>query len=128
MSPSAANLVSLVPDSIGRRIVTDSGVWGYVNGQTGKCPDKGVFISEETASQSESAIQNLQAIAEANGFSLKDTVKTTVFLRDMSDFATVSEVHSRYFEGEHLLRTQVADQHRLPTGAKFEIDAVFYKE
>ena len=72
-------------------------------------------------------MQNLKALAESNGFSLNNAVKTTVFLTDMGDFAAVNSVYARYFTGEYPARSCVA-VHQLPKGAKFEIEAVFFKD
>lgn len=66
---------------------------------------------------------NLSAIAEAAGTSLKNTVKTTVFLTDMADFAEVNGVYAEFFPGTKPARSCIAVK-ALPVGAKVEIEAI----
>ena len=50
----------------------------------------------------------MKIIVEANGFTLNDAIKTTVFLTDMADFAGVNEVYAKHFTGEYPARSCVA--------------------
>ena len=86
------------------------------------------LVSNEAAPQSDQALKNLKAIAEANGFELTDAIKTTVFLTDMADFGGVNEVYASYFnDSEKLPARSCVAVKQLPIGAKFEIEAVFHK-
>ena len=116
------------PYCIGKIVLQENGggKWGFSSGSLGMCPQSGELVSDEPATQSDRALKNLQAVAEANGFTLADAVKTTVFLTDMGDFAEVNKVYAKYFTGEHPARSCVA-VHQLPKGAKFEVEAIFYK-
>ena len=73
--------------------------------------------------QTEQVLKNLSAILEAGGSSLELVVKTTVFLIDMSDFAAMNAVYSR-FMGKSLPARSTAQVIALPLGARVEIDAV----
>jgi 2-iminobutanoate/2-iminopropanoate deaminase len=75
------------------------------------------------AEQTHQVLKNLQAVLEAGGSSLKQVVKTTVFLQNMDDFGRMNEVYALYFsEGAPARSTvQVA---KLPKGALVEIEAV----
>ncbi len=68
-------------------------------------------------------------MAEANGFVLsKHTIKTTVFLTNMSDFAAINAEYSKFFnEQESLPARSCVAVKELPMGSIFEIEAVFYK-
>ena len=71
-------------------------------------------------------MENLKNLAEDNGFSLNDTVKCTLFLDDMDNFAKVNEIYAQYFTEKKPARSCVAVK-TLPKNAKFEIEAVFFK-
>jgi 2-iminobutanoate/2-iminopropanoate deaminase len=85
---------------------------------TGKIPEGSV---EDHA---HIAFRNLAAIAKEAGIHLDDAVKTTLFLKDINDFAMVNQVYAQYFKAPFPARSafQVA---ALPLGARIEIEAVF---
>ena len=76
-------------------------------------------VSEQT----EQVLKNLSAVLEASGSSLAKVVKTTVFLADMKDFATMNEVYGRFFTNEPPARATVAAA-GLPKDARVEIELV----
>ena len=117
------------PYTLGKKISTPNGTWGYSAGSIGLCPQSGELVSEDPAEQSDRALKNLQAVAEANGFALTDTIKTTVFIAEMADFAAINEVYAKYFKDmdpDFAARSCVA-AYQLPKNAKFEIEAIFFK-
>lgn len=73
--------------------------------------------------QTRQALENLKAVLEAGGSSLKKVIKCTVFLADMNDFASMNEVYAEYFPQNPPARSafQVA---RLPKDARVEIEAI----
>ena len=97
-----------------------------VSGQLGLVPATGEFAGDVTA-QTKQAILNLSAILEEAGFSLKDVVKTTVFLKSMDDFGAMNEVYGQYFTEPFPARAafQVA---KLPKDGMVEIEVVAHKE
>ena len=112
----------------GKIITTDNGRWGYSSGCVGLCDQTRELVSSEAGPQSDRALLNLKNVVEDNGFSLNDVIKTTVFLTDMGDFASINEVYASYFNGEsHPARSCVAVK-GLPKNAKFMIEAVLFKE
>ena len=113
------------PYSMGKIISTPHGTWGYSSGQIGMNP-KGELTGKKPGQQATRAIQNLKLCAQANGFKLKDTIKTTVFLVDMAHFAEVNVEYAKFFNEDKPPRSCVA-VHQLPKGALFEIEAVFFK-
>ena len=73
--------------------------------------------------QSERVLQNLRAILAAAGSSLERVVKTTVFLKNMSDFAAMNEVYAKFFAGQQPARSTV-EAAQLPRNVLVEIDVI----
>ena len=76
--------------------------------------------------QAEQAIGNLAALLEASGTSTANAVKTTVFIKDMNDFAKVNEIYAKYFTGVYPARSCV-EVARLPKDVLIEIEAIAIK-
>ena len=94
----------------------------FTAGQIGLAPATGE-LRGGVAEQAERALRNLTAILDAAGTSLERVIKTTVFLADMGDFATVNEVYARHFSSPFPARSTVAVS-GLPKGALVEIEAI----
>ena len=71
--------------------------------------------------QAEQSLKNIQAIVEAAGFQLTDIVKTTVFLKNMSDFAVVNQIYADFF-GDHKPARSCVEVSQLPKGGLIEIE------
>ena len=103
------------------------GVWAgelfFSAGQVGLDPATGEMVGPGVEEQARRIMDNLEAVLEAAGLSFGDVVKTTIFLADMDDFATVNEVYGARFEAPYPARTTVAVR-ALPAGARVEIDVV----
>ncbi len=98
----------------------------YTAGQIPLDPTSGIIVTADekpTAVQTEQVLKNLTAVVEAAGSSLKNIIKTTVFLQDMSDFAEMNEVYARYFSKNPPARSAV-EVAALPLGVRVEIEAV----
>ena len=80
-------------------------------------------ITGDVAAQTERVLQNLFAILTAAGSGLDRVVRTTVFLKNMSDFAVMNEVYGRYFTSNPPARSTV-EVARLPKDVLLEIDVV----
>ena len=100
-----------------------SGGFVFTAGQIGLVPETGEMVEGGVEAQAVRALENLKAVLEAAGASMNGVVKTTLFLADMGDFATVNEIYARYFEQPYPARSaiQVA---ALPKGGLVEIEAV----
>jgi 2-iminobutanoate/2-iminopropanoate deaminase len=96
----------------------------FVSGQIPLDPETGAMVAGSIEEKTHRVMKNLKAVAEAAGTDLARAVKTTIFLKDMDDFAVVNAAYSEYFEGAPPARStiQVA---ALPKGAELEIEAVF---
>lgn len=100
------------------------GPFVFTAGQIGLDPATGQLVSGGIRAETERVLENLKAVLEAAGLSLADVVKTTVYLRDLNDFAAMNEVYARYFGEQPPARTTV--QATLPRGAAVEIEAVAF--
>ena len=78
---------------------------------------------EDVAAQTERVMQNLAAILESAGASLSTVVKTTVFLKDMDDFAAMNEVYGMHF-GAHRPARSTVQAAKLPKDVRVEIEAI----
>ena len=86
-------------------------------------PSTGEFVSGGVAEQTEQVMRNLSALLSAGHSSLKQVVKTTVFLADMDDFTAMNEVYGRFF-GENPPARATVQAARLPRDARVEIEAI----
>ncbi|MDD2875040.1 MAG: Rid family detoxifying hydrolase, partial [Azoarcus sp.] len=94
----------------------------YCSGQIG-LDQTTMQMVEGFEAQTVRVFENLKAVAEAAGGSLADAVKLTIYLTDLSNFATVNEVMSRYFAEPYPARAAVGVK-ELPRGAVVEADAI----
>lgn len=95
----------------------------YTAGQIGLDPATGRLVAGGVEAQTERVLQNLQAVLKAAGGGLEHVVKTTVFLRDMGQFAAMNGVYARFFGDHRPARSTVAVV-GLPLDAQVEIEAV----
>ncbi len=94
----------------------------YLSGQIGLDPASGQ-LADGIENQIHRVFGNLKAVAEAGGGSLADAVKLTVYLTDLSHFARINEIMSRYFDKPYPARAVVGVA-ALPRGALVEADAI----
>jgi 2-iminobutanoate/2-iminopropanoate deaminase len=100
-----------------------AGRWIFASGQIPVDPKTGDLVTGSIATQTECVMQNLAAVLDAAGASLKDVVKTTVFLASMDDFAAMNEVYGRHF-GDHRPARATVQAGRLPKDVAVEIECV----
>lgn len=98
----------------------------FASGQLGIDPATGNFVEGGVKEQTFQVFKNIRAILEEAQLAMQDIVKTTVFLADMSDFATVNEVYASHFEGDYPARSAVAVK-TLPKNGLVEIEVIAYK-
>jgi 2-iminobutanoate/2-iminopropanoate deaminase len=95
----------------------------YVSGQLGLDPKTGEMVEGGIATQTERAMNNLKGIVEAGGSKLSHAVRTTIYLKDMNDFAAMNEVYGKFFTAAPPARSTVQVA-RLPKEALVEIDII----
>ena len=86
-------------------------------------PVSGDVVGKTAAEQAEQALKNLFAVLKEAGATGDNVVKTTVFLAEMSDFAEVNAVYSKYFTKDFPARSCVAVK-TLPKNVLFEVEAI----
>jgi 2-iminobutanoate/2-iminopropanoate deaminase len=95
----------------------------FTAGQAALDPATGQLIEGGIEPETERVLANLTSVLDAAGCSWGDVVKTTIFLVDMADFATVNAIYGRYTSDPPPARSTVAVA-ALPKGARVEIEAV----
>ena len=95
----------------------------FCSGQLGLDPATGDLVRGGVGAQAEQALRNLVAVLEMAGLTFADVVKTTIFLADMSDFATVNSVYARFVTDPPPARSTVAVA-ALPKDGRVEIEAI----
>src|SRR5690606_17432159 len=81
----------------------------------------GELVEGDIEAQTNQVFENLKAVLAAAGSSLNQVVKTTVFMKDMNDFAIMNEVYASHF-GEHKPARSAVEVARLPKDVKVEIE------
>lgn len=100
-----------------------SGGFLFASGQVALDPATNEFLDGDIAKQTERVLENVKGILEAAGSNLHRVVKTTVFLKNMSDFAAMNEVYAKYFTSAPPARSTV-EVARLPKDALVEIEVI----
>jgi 2-iminobutanoate/2-iminopropanoate deaminase len=95
----------------------------FASGQVALDPRTNEFIGGDIRQQTERAMENIKAVVEAAGSNLHHVVKTTVFLKDMNDFAAMNEAYGKYFSAAPPARSTVQVA-RLPKDALVEIEVI----
>jgi len=95
----------------------------YCSGQIAFDPATMQVIEGDVRAQTERVLKNLSAVVAASGSSLDRVVKTTVFLKNMSDFAAMNEVYATFFKTNPPARSTV-EVAQLPRGVLVEIDLI----
>jgi 2-iminobutanoate/2-iminopropanoate deaminase len=112
------------PKAIGpySQAVAHNGVL-YCSGQIPLDPQTGAIVDGDISVQTERVLENLKAVLEAAGSSLEKVLKTTVYIKDMTEFGKINEVYTRYFSASLPARATV-EVARLPRDVRVEIDAI----
>ena len=95
----------------------------FVSGQIAIDPKTQQVVDGNASVQTERVLENLKAIVEAAGSSMKHAVKATVYLADFEDYAAMNEVYSRYFSENPPARSTV-EVSKLPRNVRVEIDLI----
>ncbi len=95
----------------------------YLSGQIPLDPATGQLVDGGIAEQTERVLENLKAVLEAAGSDLAHVLKTTVFLKDMAEFAKMNEIYGHYFSRNPPARATV-EAARLPRDVRVEIECV----
>lgn len=86
-------------------------------------PETGALVQGGIEEQAKQAIGNLAELIKASGANIENTVKTTVYIKNMDDFAKINEIYSGYFKKDCPARSCV-EVARLPKDVLIEIEAI----
>ena len=100
-----------------------SGTTVYLSGQIPLVPATMEMVSEDFAEQAKQVFENVKAVCEAAGGEMNDLAKVNIFLTDLSNFATVNEIMSQYFNKPYPARAAIGVK-ELPKGSQIEIDGI----
>src|SRR5580704_17328388 len=95
----------------------------FLSGQIPLDPATGQLVEGDIATQTTRVLENVKAVLEACGSGLNQVVKTTVYIKDMGEFAKMNEVYGKYFAENPPARSTV-EAARLPKDVRVEIDAI----
>ena len=100
-----------------------SGRFVFCSGQIPLDPKSGEIVSGDIATQTRRVLDNIGAILRMEGLTFNNVVKTTIFLKNLTDFQTVNEVYGSYFKQDPPARSTVQVS-ELPRGANVEIEVI----
>lgn len=103
--------------------IVAQGTMIFTAGQVGFDPASGALVAGDVKAQTRRALENVKAILEKGGATLQSVVKTTVFLKEMGEFAAMNEVYAEFFPAPAPARSTV-EVARLPRDARVEIEAI----
>jgi 2-iminobutanoate/2-iminopropanoate deaminase len=95
----------------------------YTAGQIPLVPETGQLISDDIEEQTRQVMQNLTQVLAAAGSSMGNIIKTTIFVTNLGDFATINRVYGSFFSSDPPARSTVQVA-ALPLGAQVEIEVV----
>ena len=95
----------------------------YLSGQIPLVPETMVMVSDDFTEQTHQVFKNLVSVCQAAGGEIQNMVKVNIFLTDLSNFATVNEVMSQYFNEPYPARAAIGVA-QLPKGSQIEIDGI----
>lgn len=95
----------------------------FTSGQIAIDPATNQMVAGDIVAQTKQVFANLQAVLAAAGATMQQVVKTTVFVQDLKDFATLNEVYATYFTAPYPARSCV-EVAALPKGALLEVELV----
>lgn len=98
----------------------------YTSGMIPINPDTLELVDGTIEEQTEQALKNLSVLLQESGTSLEQVIKTTVFIKNMDDFAKINEVYAKYFTKDFPARSCV-EVARLPKDVLVEIEAIAVK-
>lgn len=94
----------------------------FISGQIPLTPN-GELVGDDIKTQTKQVLKNLKAILKEADLSLKDTVKTTIFLKNMDDFSVVNEIYAQAFK-EHKPARSTIEISKLPKDVLIEIELI----
>jgi 2-iminobutanoate/2-iminopropanoate deaminase len=98
----------------------------FCSGQIGLDPASGKIVEGGIEAETRRVLENLREVLIAAGLTLAHVIKTTVFVVDLADFATVNRIYGEHFEAPYPARSTVQVA-ALPRDARVEIEAIAHR-
>lgn len=96
----------------------------FISGQIPANPQTGEIVSGGVAEETHQVMKNLKAILEEAGSTFSHAIKTSIFLKDMNDFAVVNEIYASYFESGNYPARETVQVAKLPKDVNVEISMI----
>lgn len=98
----------------------------FLSGQIALCPETGVFLNSSLEQESHQVMKNIKSILNAAEMDYQNIIKTSIYLKDMNDFAEVNHIYASYLE-EPFPARETIEVARLPKDARIEISIIAKK-
>lgn len=98
----------------------------YISGQIPLNPETGEVV-EGIEKATHQVMKNLEAVLKASGMSFKNVVKSTIFLRDMEDFAVMNDIYASYLDSENYPARETVQVSCLPKNVDVEISMIAHQ-
>lgn len=99
----------------------------YISGQVALDPKTMELVMDNIEAETEQVMQNLKAVLEAAGMTFENVVKSTIFIMNMSDFASINGVYGRYFNEKTAPARETVQVSCLPKNVNIEISMIAMK-
>lgn len=96
----------------------------YTSGQIAINPSTGELVVSEIESETKQVMENLKALLEAAGMSFENVVKSTIFISDMNDFASINAIYGSYFDEKTAPARETVQVACLPKNVNVEISMI----
>ncbi|UOG75022.1 RidA family protein [Hymenobacter tibetensis] len=100
----------------------------YVSGQIALDAQSGQLVGNgEVTEETHQVMRNLQAVLDAAGFTLRDVVKCSIFVKDLGNFGIINEIYGTYFPADYAPARETVEVSRLPKDVQVEISCIAVK-
>jgi 2-iminobutanoate/2-iminopropanoate deaminase len=100
----------------------------YVSGQIALDAQSGQLVGNgDVTEETHQVMRNLQAVLEAAGFTLRDIVKCSIFVKDLGNFGIINEIYGTYFPADYAPARETVEVSRLPKDVQVEISCIAVK-
>jgi len=96
----------------------------FCSGQIAIDPKSGKLVTENISQETKQVMENISALLKAESLDTSDIVKTTIFLKNMDNYAAVNEVYASYFQDENFPAREAVEVSRLPKNVNIEISII----
>src|SRR5699024_6690187 len=96
----------------------------YISGQIAINPETGELVTDSLEEETVQVMKNLEAILAEAGMGFENIVKCSIFIADMSKFATINGIYGRYFSAESAPARETVEVACLPKNVQIEISAI----